>query len=268
MGIVGGNLGFGNGGAGQGTGFGKVRLGWLSGLDNSFSRGINKINQTTTPQFQQQIDFNNSYTVDVESSFLRSSSFYSPVRLTKLGNRLQDATKPFEHTGLTEQLIAPKLYNAGTDNALDYLGRSANLFNEVMAPDFGKNLTIPVDLVNTVQGGAVIPTFSNFPPEALNFFGLQSVLPFYTVANTANNADLQQYPVGSPFRNNLPFQPGQVQVKPLNMPPVQQGVTANDVLKAQALGLGGGLANSYNITTNASTSLPDLLKFIQGNQLP
>ena len=266
MGIVGGNLGFGTGGAGLNgaNGFGNLRMGWLTGLEETFSRGNSKIPENI-PQWQQQIAFNNNYTVDVESSFLRSSSFYSPVRLTKMGNHLQDATKPFEHTGLTEQLIAPKLYNAGTDNALDYLGRSANLFNEVLSPDFGKNLTIPVDLVNTIQGGAVIPQFSNFPPEALHFMGLQSILPFYTAADTANNATLAPFPAGSPLGTTMPFQAGQIQVQPLNQPPQQQGVSVNDVLKAQALGLGGGLANSYNITNNTSALLPDLLKFIQNN---
>jgi hypothetical protein len=262
MGIVGGNLGFGFGGAGQGTGLGNLRMGWLTGLEDTFSRGIGKIPENI-PQWQQQIALTNTYTVDVESSFLRSSSFFSPVRLTKMGNHLQDITKPAGFTGLTEQIIAPKLYNAGTDNALDYLGRSATLFNEVLSPDFGKNLTIPVDLVNTIQGGTVIPTFSNFPPEALNFFGLQSVLPFYTAADNANNAGLQQFPVGSPLNTNMPFQTGQIQVQPLNFPQQQRGVTAEDVLKAQALGLGGGLANNYNVSFNASASLPDLFKFIQ-----
>lgn len=251
--VVGGNLGFGTGGAGQGNGLGQLRLGWLSGLNNRFDRVTNEINPAT-PQWQQQIQLTNAYATDVADSFLNSSSFYQPVRLTKLGNHLQDATKPAEHTGLTEQLIAPKLYNAGTDNALDYLGRSATLFNEVMSPNFGKNLTIPVDLVNTLQGGPVIPTFSNFPPEALNFYGLQSVLPFYTAADTANNAALLQYPVGSPLRNTMPFQAGQIQVQPLQFPPLQNNINLADVQKAQALGLGGGLLNAYNpyMVTNAN----------------
>ena len=267
MPIVGSNLGFGSGGSGQGTGFGKLRMGWLTGLEDTFSRGINKI-PPNTPQWQQQIAFNNSYTVDVESSFLRSSSFYSPVRLTKMGNHLQDATKPFEHTGLTEQLIAPKLYNAGTDNALDYLGRSAMLFNEILSPDFGKNLTIPVNLVNPLPGSPVVPMLSTTTPEALDFLGLQSVLPFYTAADTANNAALQQFPVGSPLRLNMPFQARQIQAQPLNPQPQPQGsVSVNDVLKAQALGQGGGLPTTATSTLNTSAaSLPDLLKLAQGFQ--
>jgi hypothetical protein len=236
-------------------------LGWLTGLDDTFSRNNRKTSQAS-PQWEQQIAFNLNYTKDVEGSFLRSSSFYSPVRLTKMGNHLQDATKPFEHTGLTEQLIAPKLYNAGTDTALDYLGRASTLFNQVFSPDFGQNLTIPVDLVRTIEGGPVIPVVaSNAPPEALNFMGLQSIFPFYTSANTANNTAFTQYPVGSPLRVGMPVEMGQIQVQPLNQPKQQQGVTANDVLKAQALGLGGGLLTIYYETNNTQ----DLLKLIERN---
>jgi hypothetical protein len=251
----------------------RVSLGPLVGIDNDFNQIVGKIDQNTTPLWQQQQQVYEAVAFDLQNSTLSSSSFYDTNRLNAIMGRAVEATGNTFAPGLNDQLGLSRMFDPAVQNSLDFLNVPINSFNAVMNdPNYGQNFTAPLQIQQDPTGGLAYPVLPETGVQDLEIMTLTRMANFYTApppqgqvqpfhvqAQSSGGQVFAQNPqafVGigvTPFQQSIPYTMihPQQQFQPPATGPYPNQFLYNPAAAHVAVGLDRGISPYSQLDTTA-----------------